>query len=93
MVIFPGTQFNCSSLQNRLLWVTVCSKKRPWVTGRAQTPIAVEIAQEEVKIEEVKLKPFFLLKTLSKPIEILHFRDRKTKAELKIERLKFPISY
>ena len=74
MVIFPGTEFNCSSLENRLLWVTVCNKKRPWVIGRAQTPVAIEIAQEEVKTEEVKLKSFSLLKTLPKPTEILYFQ-------------------
>ena len=48
------------------MWVTVCSKKRLWVTGRAQTPVAVEIVQEEVKTEEVKLKPFFFVEDSAK---------------------------
>ena len=48
--------------------------------------------------KEVKLKPFSLPNTLLRPnnnstLSEYHFGDKRTEVELKIERLKFPVSY
>ena len=79
LVIFIGTESNCFSLQNRLLWEIIVSKKKPWSKRRMQAPIHcgnyAGRSEYSYTRKEVKLKPFSLPNTLLRPTAILHFQS------------------
>ena len=92
------TLFLC---KNQLLWVKVFSEKEAMDYRKGtDTNCCGNCAgrsEDNYTRKEVKLKPFLcqrLCRTNSNStFSEYHFEIRKTNAELKIERLKFPVSY